>query len=302
MPVVMLPAIEGGARNSEFALEFVCAGNRPRPILELAGNRKLAQQSLAFLRRGDLPKPFAPGGFHGLRNFKRDLAAIRCIAEGLHQTTNAAGKFALSLAEFASYANGKIDNGRRRRSRNSGGQGNRAGLECSVGFQHIGDFGGNTIGDLRLTSTIQLHMQKYDNGLDDLFGLLRIEGSNNSVIANHISETIDTQYIKPLAAKPVIINVVSGSGNYIANNHIVATTEMSQINDAPNSACFSTQVGALLSTDNLKALEVTAVRVQRGSVRNTVLDSGRVEQVEMDRTVNAFRGTPVPGQSSAEFH
>lgn len=145
-------------------------------------------------------------------------------------------------------------------------------------------------------------MQKYDNGLDDLFGLLHIDGSNNSVIANHISETIDTQYIKPLAAKPVIINVVSGSGNYIANNHIVATTEMSQINDAPNSACFSTQVGALLSTDNLKALEVTAIRVQRGSVRNTVLDSGSVEQVEMDRTANAFRGTPVPGQSSAEFH
>ncbi|MGO7932249.1 right-handed parallel beta-helix repeat-containing protein, partial [Rhizobium ruizarguesonis] len=57
-------------------------------------------------------------------------------------------------------------------------------------------------------------MQKYDNGLDDLFGLLHIDGSNNSVIANQISETIDTQYIKPLAAKPVIINVVSGSGNY----------------------------------------------------------------------------------------
>lgn len=144
-------------------------------------------------------------------------------------------------------------------------------------------------------------MQKYDNGLDDLFGLLHIDGSNNSVIANHISETMDTQYIKPLAAKPVIINVVSGSGNYIANNHIVATTEMSQINDAPNSACFSTQVGALLSTDNLKALEVTAVRVQRGSVRNTVLDSGSVEQVEMDRTANAFRGTQFPGNRRQSF-
>lgn len=139
-------------------------------------------------------------------------------------------------------------------------------------------------------------MQKYDNGLDDLFGLLRIDGSNNSIIANHISQTIDTQYIKPASAKPVIINVVSGNGNYIANNHIVATTEISQINDAPNSACFSTQVGALLSTDNLKALEVTAVRVQKEAARNTVLDSGNDEQVEMDRTLNAFRGTPVPGQ------
>ncbi|WP_207907891.1 NosD domain-containing protein [Sinorhizobium americanum] len=139
-------------------------------------------------------------------------------------------------------------------------------------------------------------MQKYDNGLDDLFGLLHIDGSSNSVIANHISETIDTQYIKPLGAKPVIINVVSGSGNYIANNHIVATTERSQINDAPNSACFSTQVGALLSINNLKALEVTTVLVQNRSVRNTVLDSGSDEQVEMDRTMNAFRANPVPGQ------
>jgi inulin fructotransferase (DFA-I-forming) len=140
-------------------------------------------------------------------------------------------------------------------------------------------------------------MQKYDNGLDDLFGLLQINGSNNSVIANHISETIDTQYLKPLAAKPVIINVVSGSGNYIANNHIVATTEKTEINDAPNSACFSTQVGALLSTDNLTTLDVTAVRVQRGSVYNTILDSGSDEQVEMDRAVNAFRGNPMPGNS-----
>lgn len=139
-------------------------------------------------------------------------------------------------------------------------------------------------------------MQKYDNGLDDLFGLLQINGSNNSVIANHISETIDTQYVKPPTAKPVIINVVSGSGNYIANNHIVATTELTEMNNAPNSACFSTQVGALLSTDNLETLEITAVLIQSGSSRNTVLDSGSDDQVEMDRAVNAFRGTPVPGQ------
>jgi inulin fructotransferase (DFA-I-forming) len=139
-------------------------------------------------------------------------------------------------------------------------------------------------------------MQKYDNGLDDLFGLLRIDGSNNSVIANHISETIDIQYLKPVAAKPVIINVISGSGNYIANNHIVATTELSKIYDAPNSACFSTQVGALLSIGDLKELEVTAVCVQEASAHNTVLDSGWDEQVQMDRTRNAFRATPAARQ------
>jgi len=76
----------------------------------------------------------------------------------------------------------------------------------------------------------------------------------------------------------------------------VATTERTIMPDEPNSACFTTQVGALLSTDNLKPLEVTAVLVEAESVRNTILDSGSDDQVQMDRAVNALRGTPVPGQ------
>jgi inulin fructotransferase (DFA-I-forming) len=137
-------------------------------------------------------------------------------------------------------------------------------------------------------------MVSYDNGLDDLFGLLHIDGSANSVIANHISESMDTKYIKPSGATPVIIRIVSGSGNYIANNHVVATTEASEMTDAPNSACFATQVGALLATEKLKALEVATVVVETGSVQNTILDSGSDRQVVMDRTRNAFRGTPMP--------
>jgi inulin fructotransferase (DFA-I-forming) len=126
---------------------------------------------------------------------------------------------------------------------------------------------------------------------------LHINGSNNSIISNHISETIDAQYIKPPTAKPVIIRLVSGRGNYIANNHIVATTEASEIMDADNSACFATQVGALLSTAGLMALEVTAILVEEGSGQNIILDSGSDGQVVMDRTVNAFRATPIPGQN-----
>lgn len=136
-------------------------------------------------------------------------------------------------------------------------------------------------------------MVKYDNGLDDLFGLLRIDGSNNSIIANHISETIDRQFIRPVSEQPVIIRVVAGQGNYIANNHIVATTEAADTSDAPNSACFATQVGALLSTANLQTLDVVSVQVDPASVKNTILDSGSEGQVVLDRTVNAFRGTPV---------
>lgn len=139
-------------------------------------------------------------------------------------------------------------------------------------------------------------MTPYNNGLDDLFGLLHINGSNNSIIANHISESIDTRLIKPPAAKPVIIRLVSGKENYVANNHIVATTERSERTDAPNSECFSTQVAAIISTAGLTSLKVTAVKVEQESTQNTVLDSGSDGQVLIDRTVNAFRGTPTPGQ------
>lgn len=138
-------------------------------------------------------------------------------------------------------------------------------------------------------------MVAYDNGLDDLFGLLHIHGNNNSVIANHISEPMDPEQIRPAGAKPVIIRVVSGRGNFIANNHVVATIEANELDDAPNSACFSTQVEALLSTANLKALDVTTVLVEAAAVQNIVLDSGRDDQVVMDRTTNALRPIPTIG-------
>jgi hypothetical protein len=138
-------------------------------------------------------------------------------------------------------------------------------------------------------------MLAYDNGIDDLYGLLYISGNNNSIIANHISETIGTQYIKPSGAIPVIIHVVSGKGNYISNNHIVATTETSEAQDVSADSCFSVQVGTLLATDNLKALDVITVLVERESLQNTILDSGSDMQVVMDMTKNAFRATPTPG-------
>ncbi|WP_433669156.1 NosD domain-containing protein [Klebsiella michiganensis] len=140
-------------------------------------------------------------------------------------------------------------------------------------------------------------MQAYDNGLDDAYGLLHINGSNNSVIANHISETIDVQYLKPLGIKPVIIRLVSGKGNYIANNHIVATTETSAAQAQPSEedACFAAQVSALLTTARLKELDAVAVQVEKESAQNTILDSGSDDRVLMDRAVNAFRATPVPG-------
>ena len=133
-------------------------------------------------------------------------------------------------------------------------------------------------------------LQERNNGLDDLYGLLHISGNNNSVIGNHFSAIIDTKYITPSGATPVIIRIVSGNENYISNNHIVATEAHMNSSDS----CFSAQVGALLMTEASRPLTVTTVLVESKSLRNTILDSGSDLQVSMDKTVNAFRATPIP--------
>lgn len=135
-------------------------------------------------------------------------------------------------------------------------------------------------------------MEKYSNGLDDLYGLLCISGNNNSIIANHISETIDQQDIIPLGATPVIIRMVSGQGNFISNNHIVATTESSQEKAATTDSCFAAQVEALLAINKLETLAIIAVLVEKEAINNTILDSGNALQVIIDKTKNAFRPTP----------
>lgn len=139
-------------------------------------------------------------------------------------------------------------------------------------------------------------MQSYSNGLDDLYGLLYIEGENNSIIANHISESIDKQYIVPAGATPVIIRLASGDSNYISDNHIVATTDTSLLKGHAES-CFSAQVRALLALEGLEVLDVTTVQVDAASQRNTILDSGSDDQVVLDKAINAFRATPVPSLS-----
>ena len=127
-----------------------------------------------------------------------------------------------------------------------------------------------------------------DNGLDDLYGLLYISGNHNSVVANHFSKVINSEKITPVGASPVIIHLVSGKGNYISNNHIVAL----DVNAKTSDSCFLAQVSALLTTEASENLTVTTVLVEKESIQNTILDSGSDEQVMMDRAVNAFRATP----------
>ena len=135
-------------------------------------------------------------------------------------------------------------------------------------------------------------MQGYDNGLNDDYGLIHIEGSCNSVISNHISETIEMQYLKPAGIKPVVIRLVSGTENYVACNHIVATTQADKKEKEGDSSCFDAQVGALLSMNELVRLSVDAVRVDAASSDNVILDTCRESEAAMDFDTNVFRGIP----------
>ncbi len=130
-----------------------------------------------------------------------------------------------------------------------------------------------------------------DNGLDDAHGLLTVDGDHNSVIGNHFSEIVDSGTVRPAGSVPTIVRIVSGTGNYVATNHVVAKDVSATASDS----CFAAQVDALLSTSSSQRLPVTTVLVEPGSAGNTVLDSGDDTEVVMDRTVNAFRPTPTIG-------
>ncbi|NQX12114.1 right-handed parallel beta-helix repeat-containing protein [Microbacteriaceae bacterium VKM Ac-2855] len=130
-----------------------------------------------------------------------------------------------------------------------------------------------------------------DNGLDDTFGLLRVDGDDNSVIGNHFSEVVDAQNIRPAGATPVVIRLVTGGGNYVASNHAVGRA----VHAASGGSAFEAQVDALLTTDSAETLTLTTVLVDTDSVGNTILDSGTDGEVVLDRTANAFRATPSIG-------
>jgi hypothetical protein len=134
-----------------------------------------------------------------------------------------------------------------------------------------------------------------DNGLDDLYGLLVISGSDNSVIGNHFSEIVESRSIRPEGSTPVVIRLVEGSGNFIAGNHVVAK----DVGLSSSDSCFAAQVDALLATDTVRGLDVTTVAVETPATRNTILDSGTDDQVRADRTLNAVRALPsLPAPSS----
>lgn len=139
-------------------------------------------------------------------------------------------------------------------------------------------------------------MKKYSNGLDDLYGLLHIEGSNNSVIANHFSDIFNKGEIKLRSSKPVIIRIKEGESNYIASNNMIVSAQSSdktREEKASSSETFSTQVENVLANNRSTTVEATTVLIDGQSANNTILDSGTLKQVKLNKTKNAFRPTPM---------
>lgn len=127
-----------------------------------------------------------------------------------------------------------------------------------------------------------------NNGLSDSFGLLYIHGHNNSVIGNHFSKVMNENNTKEEDQNTVIIRLAFGKGNYVSNNHIVATKTKMESSES----CYSAQVDSLLSIESTRVYDVTTVKVDKESKENIILDSGTERQINMNKKENGFRMTP----------
>lgn len=105
-------------------------------------------------------------------------------------------------------------------------------------------------------------LKPYNNGLDDLFGLVHIAGSNNTVTGNHFSYDVASGSVTPSGQTPTIILVASGNHNYIATNNTVS------------------------------AIAVHTVVLDAATSGSKVLDSGDGNQVVRYASNYAFRATP----------
>ncbi|HCT76632.1 MAG TPA: fructotransferase [Micromonosporaceae bacterium] len=65
-------------------------------------------------------------------------------------------------------------------------------------------------------------MQSYNNGKDDLYGLIHLRGDNNMVTTNLFVYNVDPSKIVPSGVAPSIILVASGNANHISNNNVVS--------------------------------------------------------------------------------
>lgn len=105
-------------------------------------------------------------------------------------------------------------------------------------------------------------LKPYNNGLDDLFGLVHIAGGNNTVTGNHFSYDVPSGSVTPSGQTPTIILVASGNNNYIATNNTVAS------------------------------VTVKTVVLDSATTGTKVLDCGTQAQFEPYQSSYSFRATP----------
>lgn len=72
-------------------------------------------------------------------------------------------------------------------------------------------------------------LQGFNNGKDDLYGLIHLVGDNNMVSTNIFSYDVPPPAITPPSATPTIILVAGGDANFISNNHIVTNTTSNHV-------------------------------------------------------------------------
>lgn len=71
--------------------------------------------------------------------------------------------------------------------------------------------------------------QSVPNPQDDLFGLVQLNGSGNTVAGNHFSFDVPSANIVPSGATPTLVLVKSGDNNYVATNHHAANVGVNAV-------------------------------------------------------------------------
>jgi inulin fructotransferase (DFA-I-forming) len=105
-------------------------------------------------------------------------------------------------------------------------------------------------------------LQGYNNGKDDLYGVVHLLGDNNMFTSNLVSFDVPAPAITPAGATPTMVLVAGGDANFISNNHFVTNTATNH------------------------------VVLDAGTTNTKVLDSGTAEQVVAFSTSYALRPTP----------
>lgn len=101
-----------------------------------------------------------------------------------------------------------------------------------------------------------------DNGLDDDFGVVQLNGDGNTISSNHVTLIIPPERLQPAGVVPTIFRVRRGDRNQIGNNHVVSN------------------------------LDVHTVHLDAGTTNSHVFDSGSDEQFVSDSDSFGFRPTP----------